>query len=140
MGATHLVNASDGRGVEAVKDLTGGGADFAFEATGMPAVMRQAFESVHYGGGKCTIIGVARTGDDLSVTPRMLIAGRILTGTAFGGVRGRTQIPHLIDRYMQGDIKVDEFVTETIKLEQINDAFERMKRDEGYRYIVDYGA
>jgi S-(hydroxymethyl)glutathione dehydrogenase/alcohol dehydrogenase len=140
MGATHLVNASDGRGVEAVKDLTGGGADFAFEATGIPAVMRQAFESVHYGGGKCTIIGVARTGDDLSVTPRMLIAGRILTGTAFGGVRGRTQVPHLIDRYMQGDIKVDEFVTETIKLEQINDAFERMKRDEGYRYIVDYGA
>jgi S-(hydroxymethyl)glutathione dehydrogenase/alcohol dehydrogenase len=140
MGATHLVNASDGRGVEAVKDLTGGGADFAFEATGIPAVMRQAFESVHYGGGKCTIIGVARTGDDLSVTPRMLIAGRILTGTAFGGVRGRTQVPHLIDRYMQGDIKVDEFVTETIKLEQINDAFERMKRDEGYRYIVDYEA
>jgi S-(hydroxymethyl)glutathione dehydrogenase/alcohol dehydrogenase len=138
MGATHLVNASDGRGVEAVKELTDGGADFAFEATGIPAVMRQAFESVHYGGGKCTLIGVARTGEDVSVTPRMLIAGRILTGTAFGGCRGRTQLPGLIDRYMQGQIKVDEFVTKTIPLDQINEAFEWMKRDEGYRYIVDY--
>jgi S-(hydroxymethyl)glutathione dehydrogenase / alcohol dehydrogenase len=140
MGATHLVNASDGRGVEAVKELTEGGADFAFEATGIPSVMRQAFESVHYGGGKCTLIGVARTGEDLTVTPRMLIAGRILTGTAFGGCRGRTQLPGLIDRYMQGEIKVDEFVTQVIPLDQINEAFERMKRDEGYRYIVDYRA
>ena len=98
----------------------------------------QAFESVHYGGGKCTLIGVARTGEDVSVTPRMLIAGRILTGTAFGGCRGRTQLPGLIDRYMQGQIKVDEFVTKTIPLDQINEAFEWMKRDEGYRYIVDY--
>ncbi len=140
MGATHLVNASDGRGVQAVKELTGGGADYSFEATGITAVMRQAFEAVRYGGGKCTLIGVARTGEDLTVTPRMLIAGRILTGTAFGGCRGRTQLPSLIDRYMAGDIKVDEFVTETIKLEQINDAFERMKQDQGYRYIVDYRA
>jgi S-(hydroxymethyl)glutathione dehydrogenase/alcohol dehydrogenase len=140
LGATHLVNASDGQGVQSVKDLTGGGADYTFEATGLPAVMRQAFEACHYGGGQCTLIGVARTGEDMCVTPRMLIAGRILTGTAFGGCRGRTQIPGLIDRYMAGDIKVDEFVTETIKLEQINDAFERMKRDEGYRYIVDYRA
>ncbi len=140
LGATHLVNASDGRGVEAVKELTGGGADFAFEATGITAVMRQAFESVHYGGGKCTLIGVARTGEDVWVTPRMLIAGRVLTGTAFGGCRGRTQLPGLIDRYMQGEIKVDEFVTQTIPLDQINEAFERMKRDEGYRYIVDYRA
>lgn len=140
MGATDLVDASDGRGVEKVKELTGGGADFAFEATGITAVMRQAFESVHYGGGKCTLIGVARTGEDVCLTPRMLVAGRVLTGTAFGGCRGRTQIPGLIDRYMRGEIKVDEFVTQTIRLEQINEAFERMKRDEGYRYIVDYRA
>jgi S-(hydroxymethyl)glutathione dehydrogenase/alcohol dehydrogenase len=140
MGATHTVKPTDGRGVQEVKDLTGGGADYSFEATGITAVMRNAFEAVRYGGGKCVLIGVARTGEDVSVTPRMLIAGRVLTGTAFGGCRGRTQIPGLIDRYMQGDIKVDEFVTSTIKLEQINDAFERMKRDEGYRYIVDYRA
>jgi S-(hydroxymethyl)glutathione dehydrogenase/alcohol dehydrogenase len=140
MGATHLVNNSDGKGVQAVKDLTGGGADYSFEATGITAVMRLAFEAVRYGGGKCTLIGVARTGEDVCVTPRMLIAGRILTGTAFGGCRGRTQIPGLIDRYMAGDVKVDEFVTRTIKLDEINDAFDRMKRDEGYRYIVDYRA
>src|SRR5262245_20190563 len=85
LGATHLVNASDGQGVAKVKELTGGGADFSFEATGIPAVMRQAFESTRYGWGKCTLIGVARTGDDVTVTPRMLIAGRMLTGTAFGG-------------------------------------------------------
>src|SRR5436309_3292657 len=138
MGATHLVNASDGNGVQAVKELTGGGADYAFEATGITAVMRQAFEAVRYGGGKCTLIGVARTGEDVCVTPRMLIAGRILTGTAFGGCRGRTQLPQLVDWYMEGKVKVDELVTEFIPLERINEAFERMKQDQGYRYIVRY--
>jgi len=140
MGATHLINASDGQGVAKVKEMTGGGADYSFEATGNTAVMRQAFESVRYGGGQCTLIGVARTGEDLSVTPRMLIAGRILTGTAFGGCRGRTQLPGLIDWYMEGKVKVDELITEFIPLERINDAFERMKKDSGYRYIVRYGA
>lgn len=138
MGATHLINASDGKGVATVKEISGGGADYTFEATGNPAVMRQAFEAVRYGGGKCTLIGVARTGDDLAVTPRMLIAGRILTGTAFGGCRGRSQLPGLIDWYMEGKVKVDELITEFIPLEQINDAFERMKKDSGYRYIVRY--
>jgi S-(hydroxymethyl)glutathione dehydrogenase/alcohol dehydrogenase len=140
LGATHRVNAEDqgGSGTQAVKDLTGGGADYTFEATGNTRVMRQAFEACRYGGGKCTLIGVARTGEDVSVTPRMLIAGRILTGTAFGGCRGRTQVPQLVDWYLEGKVKVDELVTETIPLEQINDAFERMKRDEGCRYIVRY--
>jgi S-(hydroxymethyl)glutathione dehydrogenase/alcohol dehydrogenase len=118
--------------------LTGGGADFSFEATGSTAVMRQAFEAVRYGWGKCTLIGVARTGEDVCVTPRMLIAGRTLTGTAFGGCSGRTQLPSLIDWYMEGKVKVDELITEFIPLEKINDAFERMKQDRGYRYIVRY--
>jgi S-(hydroxymethyl)glutathione dehydrogenase/alcohol dehydrogenase len=140
LGATHRVNAREqgGSGTAAVKELTGGGADYAFEATGRPAVMRQAFEAVRYGGGKCVLIGVARTGEDVCVTPRMLIAGRVLTGTAFGGVRGRTQLPQLIDWYMEGKIDVDSLVTETIPLEKINEAFDRMKRDEGYRFVVRY--
>src|SRR5262249_29246955 len=124
LGATHRVNAKEqgGSGTGAAKELTGGGTDYAFEATGNPTVMRQAFEAVRYGGGKCVLIGVARTGEDVSVTPRMLIAGRILTGTAFGGCRGRTQLPQLIDWYMEGKIKVDELVTEIIPLAKINDA------------------
>jgi S-(hydroxymethyl)glutathione dehydrogenase/alcohol dehydrogenase len=140
LGATHLINAGDhgGSGTAAVKELTGGGADFAFEATGNTAVMRQAFESVRYGGGRCVLIGVAKTGDELKLTPRMLIAGRVLTGTAFGGCRGRTQLPELVDFYMEGSLKIDELVTREIGLEQINDAFQWMRADQGYRYIVRY--
>jgi S-(hydroxymethyl)glutathione dehydrogenase/alcohol dehydrogenase len=137
-GATDLVQPPDGNGTAAVKELTNGGADYAFEATGNTRVMTQAFESVRYGGGKCVLIGVARTGETMQVTPRMLIAGRILTGTAFGGCRGRTQLPGLIDRYMNGEVYVDELVTATIALEDINDAFENMKKDSGYRYVVKY--
>jgi len=140
LGATHLINAKEhgGTGTGAVKELTGGGADFSFEATGNTAVMRQAFESVRYGGGKCVLIGVARTGEEVSLTPRMLIAGRVLTGTAFGGCKGRSQLPELVDYYMDGSLKIDEMVTKEIGLEQINEAFEWMKQDQGYRYIVKY--
>jgi S-(hydroxymethyl)glutathione dehydrogenase/alcohol dehydrogenase len=140
LGATHLINAGEhgGSGTAAVKELTGGGADFAFEATGNTTVMRQAFESVRYGGGKCVLIGVAKTGETVSLTPRMLIAGRVLTGTAFGGCRGRTQLPQLVDLYMKGTLKIDELVTKEIPLEQINDAFQWMRADQGYRYIVKY--
>lgn len=142
LGATDLINAGDhgGTGTGAVKELTGGGADFAFEATGNTKVMRQAFESVRYGGGKCVLIGVARTGEEVSLTPRMLIAGRELTGTAFGGCKGRTQLPELVDLYMNGTLKIDEMVTKEIPLEQINQAFEWMRADQGYRYVVKYDA
>lgn len=140
LGATHLINAGEhgGSGTAAVKELTGGGADFAFEATGNTRVMRQAFESVRYGGGKCVLIGVAKTGEELSVVPRMLIAGRELTGTAFGGCKGRTQLPWLVEYYMDGRLKIDELVTREIPLEQINDAFGWMQQDRGYRYVVKY--
>ena len=137
-GATHTVNASDGKGVEAVKDLTGGGADFTFEATGNVRVMRQALEACRYGGGKCTLIGVAGKGEELSITPRLLISGRVLTGTAFGGCKGRTQLPGLVDEYMEGKVLIDELVTDEIPLEKINDALELMKQDKGYRYVVKY--
>lgn len=137
-GATHTVQPQDGNGVAQVKELTGGGADYCFEATGNTKVMQQALEATIYGGGKCCLIGVAKTGETMQVTPRLLIAGRQLIGTAFGGCRGRSQLPGLIDRYMAGDIKVDELVTDTIALEEINDAFEKMKQDSGYRYVVKY--
>ena len=138
-GATHLINPSlDGDSVAAVKDLTGGGADYCFEATGNTKVMQQALEAAIYGGGICCLIGVAKTGETMEVTPRLLIAGRRLIGTAFGGCRGRSQLPGLIDRYMNGDFLVDELVTEVIPLEKINDAFEQMHKDSGYRYVVKY--
>ena len=137
-GATHTINASDGKGISAVKDLTGGGADFTFEATGNVKVMRQAFEACHYGGGKCVIIGVAGKGEELSIVPRFLVSGRVLTGTAFGGCRGRTQLPGLVDEYMAGKVKIDELVTGEIPLERINEALEWMKQDKGYRYVVKY--
>lgn len=137
-GATHLVRPDGGNGVTAVKELTGGGADYTFEATGNTKVMQQALEATIYGGGVCTLIGVAKTGETIEVTPRLLIAGRTLKGTAFGGCRGRSQLPPLIDRYMDGDIKVDELLTGTIALEEINDAFEKMHHDSGYRYIVKF--
>ena len=140
-GATHTINPNnDGDSVAAVKDLTSGGADYCFEATGNAKVMQQALEAAIYGGGTCCLIGVAKTGETLDVTPRLLIAGRKLIGTAFGGARGRSQVPGLIDRYMNGDILVDELITETIPLEKINEAFEQMHKDSGYRYVVNYAA
>jgi S-(hydroxymethyl)glutathione dehydrogenase / alcohol dehydrogenase len=140
LGATHLINAAEhgGSGTAPVKELTGGGADYSFEATGNTRVMRQAFEAVRYGGGKCVLIGVAKTGEELSLVPRTLIAGRELTGTAFGGVSGRTQLPWLVDWYMDGRLKIDELVTKEISLDQINDAFAWMRQDQGYRYVVKY--
>lgn len=137
-GATHLVKPEGGNGTQAVKDLTGGGADYVFEATGNTKVMRQALESTIYGGGVCCLIGVAKTGEVVEVTPRLLIAGRQLIGTAFGGCRGKTQLPGLIDAYMDGKILVDELVTDVIDLENINEAFAQMKNDSGYRYVVRY--
>ncbi|PQV62498.1 S-(hydroxymethyl)glutathione dehydrogenase / alcohol dehydrogenase [Abditibacterium utsteinense] len=137
-GATHLIKPDGENGTGAVKDLTNGGADYVFEATGNTKVMRQALESTIYGGGVCCLIGVAKTGEVVEVTPRLLIAGRKLIGTAFGGCRGKTQLPGLIDMYMDGKIKVDELVTDVIDLSQINEAFENMKKDGGYRYVVRY--
>ncbi len=137
-GATHFVNPSNGDSVQQVKELTGGGADYCFEATGNTKVMRQALESTIYGGGVCCLIGVAKTGEVVEVTPRLLIAGRRLVGTAFGGCRGKTQLPGLIDQYMEGKIKVDELVTDVIELEKINEGFEHMRTDSGYRYVVRY--
>jgi S-(hydroxymethyl)glutathione dehydrogenase/alcohol dehydrogenase len=138
-GATDAVNASGGNPTQAVLDLTGGkGVDYSFEATGNTKVMRQAFESCRMGGGRCTIIGVAAAGDELSVIPRFLITGRHITGTAFGGAKCRQRVPELVEWYMQGKLKVDELVSRSMPLEQINTAFDYMERAEGVRSIVKF--
>jgi S-(hydroxymethyl)glutathione dehydrogenase/alcohol dehydrogenase len=136
-GATDLVNAGEGNPTQAVLDLTGGrGVDYGFEATGNTKVMRQAFESTRMGGGRCTVIGVASAGEELSVIPRYLITGRHLTGTAFGGAKSRTRVPQIVHWYMEGKIRVDDLVSRTMALEQINSAFEYMERAEGVRSVV----
>jgi S-(hydroxymethyl)glutathione dehydrogenase/alcohol dehydrogenase len=138
-GATDVVNAGDGNPTQAVLDLTGGsGVDYSFEATGNTTVMRQAFESCRMGGGRCTIIGVASAGAELSLVPRFLITGRHLTGTAFGGAKSRTRVPQLVDWYMEGKLKVDELVSRTMPLAEISTAFEYMERAEGVRSIVKF--
>ena len=138
-GATDTVNAGEGNPTQAVLDLTGGsGVDYSFEATGNTAVMRQAFESCRMGGGRCTIIGVASAGAELSVVPRFLITGRHLTGTAFGGAKSRTRVPQLVEWYMEGKIKIDALVSRTMPLAQINSAFAYMERAEGVRSIVQF--
>ena len=123
---------------KALEQLQADSTIFSFEATGNTKVMRQAFEAVRYGGGKCVLIGVAKTGEEVSLVPRMLIAGRVLTGTAFGGCKGRTQLGQLVDYYMDGTLKIDELVTKEIQLEDINNAFDLMRQDQGYRYVVKY--
>jgi S-(hydroxymethyl)glutathione dehydrogenase/alcohol dehydrogenase len=138
-GATDVVNAGDGNPTQTVLDLTGGaGVDYSFEATGNTMVMRQAFESCRMGGGRCTIIGVASAGAELSLIPRYLITGRHLTGTAFGGAKSRTRVPQLVEWYMEGKLKVDDLVSRTMPLAQINTAFEYMERADGVRSIVKF--
>lgn len=142
-GATHTVDASeyDGNAVAAVKELcdpSWGGADFSFEATGRTGVMRQALEATRLGGGQCVVAGVAGKGETLNIVPRLLIGGRRLTGTAFGGCRGRTQVPELLERYRDGDVLVDELVTAEVPLDEINGCFERMKAGDGLRFVIRY--
>lgn len=136
-GTTDLVNAGEGNPTQAVLDLTGGrGVDYSFEATGNTKVMRQAFESTRMGGGRCTIIGVAAAGEELSVIPRYLITGRHLTGTAFGGAKSRIRVPQIVNWYMKGKIRVDEMISRTLALDQINAAFAYMEQAEGVRSVV----
>ncbi len=142
-GATDAIDATehDGNAVAAVKalcDPAWGGADFTFEATGRTQVMRQALEAARYGGGTCVLAGVAGKGETLNVLPKLLIGGRRLIGTAFGGCRGRTQVPELLERYRKGEVLVDELVTEEVTLDRINECFERMRADDGLRFVVRY--
>jgi S-(hydroxymethyl)glutathione dehydrogenase/alcohol dehydrogenase len=125
--------------VERVLGETDGfGADFTFEATGNVRVMRQAVEAARMGWGTACMVGVAGRGETLDIVPRYLITGRRVLGASFGGVRGREQVPQLVDRYLAGDFDVDSFISHRLTLDQINDGFELMHRQDGIRSVIEF--
>ena len=125
--------------VDWIRGETGGyGADFTFEATGNVGVMQQAVEAAREAWGVATMIGVAGKGETLDVVPRLLITGRRVTGSSFGGVKGRSQVPELVDRWLAGEIDVDALVTARIPLDEVNDAFDAMERQEGIRTVISF--
>ena len=139
-GMTDFVNPKeiDGDIVEYLVELTGGGADYSFECIGNVKVMRQALECCHKGWGVCTVIGVAGAGEEISTRPFQLVTGRVWKGSAFGGARGRTDVPKIVDWYMEGKINIDDLVTHTMPIEQINEAFDLMHRGESIRSVVTF--
>ena len=118
--------------------MTGGGADYTFECIGNTKVMRIALEACHKGWGESIIIGVAGAGQEISTRPFQLVTGRVWRGTAFGGARGRTDVPKIVDWYMNGRIEIDPMITHTLKLEEINKAFDLMHKGESIRSVVVY--
>jgi len=139
-GMTHFVNPRE-VGAELVPhlvSLTGGGADYSFECVGNVELMRQALECCHKGWGVSVIIGVAPSGAEIATRPFQLVTGRVWKGSAFGGARGRTDVPKIVDWYMDGKIKIDELVTHTLPHERINDAFDLMHSGESIRTVVTY--
>jgi len=126
--------------VEAVLEMTGGfGADYTIEATGNVAVMRQAVEAARMGWGLATMCGVAGKGETLDIVPRLLITGRRAAGSSFGGVKGRDQVPQLVQRYLDGDIDVDAFLSHRITLDEVNRGFDLMHAQDGIRSVIDFG-
>jgi S-(hydroxymethyl)glutathione dehydrogenase/alcohol dehydrogenase len=125
--------------VQQILDMTDGfGADYTFEATGLVGVMRQAVESARMGWGLCTVAGVAGKGETLDIVPRYLITGRRVCGSSFGGVKGREQVPLLVERYLAGDIDVDPFVSHRLTLDEVNRGFELMEAQDGIRSVIDF--
>ena len=123
--------------VQRVLDETRGfGADYTFEATGLTPVMRQAVESARMGWGLCTVAGVAGKGETLDIVPRYLITGRRVCGSSFGGVKGRDQVPELVQLYLDGRLDVEPFISHRVKLEEVNHAFELMERQDGIRSVI----
>jgi S-(hydroxymethyl)glutathione dehydrogenase / alcohol dehydrogenase len=138
-GATEVWQAGPDI-VERIQSETRGfGADYTFEATGRVDVMRQAVESARMGWGLCTVAGVAGKGETLDVIPRWLIQGRRIAGSSFGGVKGRDQVPQLVERYMAGDIDVDSFISHRVTLAEVNRAFELMEAQDGIRSVIGFG-
>jgi S-(hydroxymethyl)glutathione dehydrogenase/alcohol dehydrogenase len=138
-GATETMRGGDDV-VERIVEETGGfGADYTFEATGNVAVMRQAVEAARMGWGLATVAGVAGKGETLDVVPRLLITGRRVAGSSFGGVKGRDQVPEFVDRYLAGEIDVDPFVSHRISLDEVNRGFELMEAQDGIRSVIEFG-
>lgn len=138
LGATDCIDPKqyDAPIQNVIVDLTGGGVDYSFECVGNVKLMRAALECCHKGWGECTIIGVAGAGQEISTRPFQLVTGRVWRGSAFGGVRGRTELPGYVDRYLGGELKVDEFVTHTMGLEDINHAFDLMHQGQSIRSVI----
>ena len=139
-GMTHFVNPDEVRGdlVPYLVDLTKGGADYSFECIGNVKVMRQALECCHRGWGTSVIIGVAGAGQEIATRPFQLVTGRTWIGTAFGGARGRTDVPRIVDWYMEKRINIDDLITHVLPFDQINEGFELMRRGESIRSVVTY--
>jgi S-(hydroxymethyl)glutathione dehydrogenase/alcohol dehydrogenase len=139
-GLTHFVNPKDVGGdlVAHLVELTGGGADYSFECIGNVDVMRQALECCHRGWGVSVIIGVAGSGQEIKTRPFQLVTGRVWKGTAFGGARGRTDVPKIVDWYMDGKINIDDLITHTLPLADINRGFDLMHSGESIRSVVVY--
>jgi S-(hydroxymethyl)glutathione dehydrogenase/alcohol dehydrogenase len=138
LGATDFVNPADVNGsvVEHIVELTNGGVEYSFECIGNVQVMRDALECTRTGWGVSTIIGVAGAGQEISTRPFQLVTGRTWKGSAFGGVKGRTELPGYVDRYMSGEIELDSMVTHTMGLEDINRAFDLMHSGESIRSVI----
>jgi len=140
LGATDTVNPSDYDAPvsDVIVDLTDGGVDYSFECIGNVDVMRSALECCHKGWGESVIVGVAGAGQEISTRPFQLVTGRVWRGTAFGGCKGRSQLPGMVDQYINGDIKIDEFITHTMPLEDINKAFGLMHEGKSIRTVIHF--
>jgi len=140
-GLTHFVNPKELKTdlVPHLVELTGGGADYSFECVGNVELMRQALECCHRGWGESIIIGVAGSGKEIATRPFQLVTGRVWKGTAFGGARGRTDVPRIVDWYMNGKIDIDSLITHKLPLDRINEAFELMHAGKSIRTVVEFG-
>jgi len=141
LGLTHFVNPADVSGdlVGHLVELTGGGADYSFECVGNTPLMRQALECCHRGWGQSVIIGVAGAGQEIATRPFQLVTGRVWKGSAFGGARGRTDVPRIVDWYMDRKIEIDRMITHKLPLARINEAFDLMHAGASIRTVVEYG-
>jgi S-(hydroxymethyl)glutathione dehydrogenase/alcohol dehydrogenase len=138
-GMTHFINPKQVENVvDAIIQLTDGGADYSFECIGNVQTMRQALECCHKGWGQSVIIGVAAAGQEISTRPFQLVTGRVWKGSAFGGARGRTDVPRIVEWYMEGKLNIDDLITHTLPLERINEGFDLMKSGESIRTVVLY--
>ena len=140
MGATDTVNPKDHSAPiqEVIVEMTNGGVDYSFECVGNVDLMRAALECCHKGWGESVIVGVAGAGQEISTRPFQLVTGRVWRGTAFGGCKGKSQLPGMVDQYMDGGIKVDEFITHTMGLEDINKAFDLMHEGKSIRTVIHF--
>ncbi|XKE46373.1 S-(hydroxymethyl)glutathione dehydrogenase/class III alcohol dehydrogenase [Halomonas organivorans] len=139
-GATDFVNPKDHADPiqQVIVDMTDGGVDYSFECIGNVNVMRSALECCHKGWGESVIIGVAGAGEEISTRPFQLVTGRVWKGSAFGGVKGRTELPGYVDRYMKGELNIDDFITHDMPFEKINEAFELLHKGESIRTVLHY--